>query len=90
MPWIIKIKETAQRQLARLDPQTRNRIIHFLHEHIMGCTDPRHTGKALRMNMKGLWRYRVGDYRIICQLQNETVTVMVLEIGNRREIYRKH
>lgn len=55
----------------------------------MGSSDPRCSGKALKGNRKGFWRYRVGDYRVICLLQDEIVTVMVLEVGNRRELYRQ-
>ncbi len=89
MAWTIEIKQTAERQLAKLDPPTRNRIVRFLRDRISGCSNPRYKGKTLKGNLTGLWRYRVGDYRVICHLQDNIVTVMVLEIRDRKEVYKK-
>lgn len=88
MVWRVEIRQTAERQLGRITPASRLRIIQFLRERIEGCADPRAIGNPLQGEMAGLWRYRVGDYRLICHVQDEKVTVLVLEIGHRREIYR--
>lgn len=65
------------------------RIITFLETRIATLEDPRQTGKALQGSTLGkLWRYRVGDYRIICELQDQRLVVLVVEIGHRREVYR--
>lgn len=88
MAWQIDLTETASRQLAKIDKQTAKRITRFLRERIAPLDDPRSTGKALTGPLGGFWRYRVGDYRIICDIQDGALCVLVVEIGNRREVYR--
>jgi mRNA interferase RelE/StbE len=88
LAWVVEIRETAERQIVRLGVVDRTRIMRFLRERIHGTNNPRSLGHPLKGEFAGLWRYRVGDYRILCQLHDEVVTVVVLEIGNRREVYR--
>lgn len=89
MAWAISYTETARKQLRKLDPQTARRIVDFMDERIAGQSDPRSTGQALTGPLLGAyWRYRVGDYRIICEIQDRALCVLVIEIGNRKEIYR--
>ena len=88
MAWQIDLTETASKQLAKIDKQTARRIIKFLRERIAPLDDPRSTGKALTGPLGGFWRYRVGDYRLICDIQDGALCVLVVEIGNRREVYR--
>ena len=89
MAWAISYTETARKQLRNLDPQTARRIVDFMDERIAGQSDPRSTGQALTGPLLGAyWRYRVGDYRIICEIQDRALCVLVIEIGNRKEIYR--
>ena len=89
MAWTIDYTETATKQLHKLDRQTARRIVDFLDERIAGQQNPRSTGKALTGPMLGaFWRYRVGDHRIICDIQDGALRVLVVEIGNRREVYR--
>ena len=89
MAWAISYTETARKQLRKLDPQTARRIVDFMDERIAGQSDPRSTGQALTGPLVGAyWRYRVGDYRIICEIQDRALCVLVIEIGNRKEIYR--
>jgi mRNA interferase RelE/StbE len=88
LAWIVEIGDLAEKQLRKLDTQVRDRILNYLSERIEGCKNPRHFGEPLKGNKAGWWRYRVGDYRIICQIQDQKVTVLVLAIGHRREIYR--
>lgn len=88
MPWIVRITRTAEKQIERLDRQAQRRIVDFLRERVAGATDPRLTGKPLRGDKAGLWRYRVGDYRLICRIEDQELVVMVLQVGHRKEIYQ--
>lgn len=89
MVWTIDYTESARKQLRKLDKQIARRILDFMDERIAAQEDPRNTGKALAGPMLGAyWRYRIGDYRIICDIQDGALCVLVIEIGNRREVYR--
>lgn len=89
MAWTIEYDRLVRKSLEKMDPQTRIRIRKFLHDRIANLDDPRQTGKALQGSQLGnYWRYRIGDYRILCDLQDHRLVVLVLEIGNRREVYR--
>lgn len=89
MAWAIDYTESARRQLRKLDQQTARRIVDFMDERIAGQESPRSTGKALTGPMLGTyWRYRVGDYRVICDMQDHALRVLVIEVGNRRDVYR--
>jgi len=86
--WTIEYAETARRQLQKLDKTIARRIADFMDERIASSGDPRSLGKALKGPLGDLWCYRVGDYRILCDIQDGVLTVLVLQIGNRREVYR--
>lgn len=88
MAWTIKYSETSKKQLRKLDKIAARRIVDFIDERIAPTQDPRGMGKALKGALGDLWRYRVGDYRILCDIQDGVLTVLVLQIGNRREVYR--
>ena len=89
MAWTVDYTETASRQLRKLDKQAARRIVDFMDDRVAGQQDPRSTGKALTGPLLGaFWRYRLGDYRIICDLQDGALRVLVVELGNRRDIYR--
>ncbi len=89
MAWTISYTATALKQLKKLDRPVARRLVAFLEERVAGQTDPRQTGKALTGPVLGsFWRYRVGDYRIICDLRDGAMVVLVLEVGNRKEVYR--
>ena len=88
MVWTIDYTDTAKAQLRKLDKPVARRIVDFMDERIAGLENPRSTGKALTGPLGGLWRYRVGDCRVICDIQNGALRVLVVQIGNRREIYR--
>ena len=87
MAWTIKVSETAQKQIKSLDKSTQRRLIDFLRLRI-SVSNPRQTGKPLKGQKKDLWRYRMGDYRIICDLQDKQITVLILAIGHRSKIYK--
>lgn len=89
MAWRIELTATAVKQLAKLDKNEAKRITSFLRQRLAVLEGPRSTGKALTgPHLGGYWRYRVGDYRIICDIQDSALCVLVIEIGNRREVYR--
>ena len=89
MAWIIKYSDSARKQLKKLDKQNVIRILDFMDERISEGDNPRSIGKVLTGPKLGTyWRYRVGDYRIICDIQDSQLCVLVIEIGNRKEIYR--
>ena len=88
MAWKIELSAMARKQLHALDRPVQKKIVDYLAERIEGCKSPRHFGEALSANRAGLWRYRVGDYRIICEIQDDKVIVLVLTIGHRREVYK--
>lgn len=86
--WRVEFSEHADRDLRRLSARDRDRIFRFLQERVEGCDDPRRSGEALQGPLKGLWRYRVGAFRILVEIRDERVTVVVVRVGNRREVYR--
>lgn len=88
MAWTIDYAETAKGQLRKLDRQAARRIVDYMDERVAGAADPRGTGKALSGPLGGLWRYRVGDCRVICDIQDGALRVLVVQIGHRREVYR--
>ena len=89
MAWTISYTATAKKQLRKLDKQAARRILDFMDERVAGAQNPRDTGKALTGPLLGtFWRYRVGDYRIICEIQDGKLCVLVIEIGHRRDVYR--
>ncbi len=88
MGWTVEVSDVAERQLRKLDPQVRRRILDWLDDRIEGCKNPRHFGEALKGGRAGLWRYRIGDYRIICDIQDVRLVALTLAVGHRREVYR--
>jgi len=90
MAWNVELSESADRELGKLDPQDRKRILKFLHERVAKLHDPRSLGAALRGSRLGeFWKYRVGDYRLISKIEDDRLIVLVLHIGHRREIYHR-
>ena len=87
MKYKVIFTEKAQKQLKKLDRQTSALIIGWLEKKIENCENPRAHGKSLVENKSGQWRYRVGNYRVICEIQDKEIIVLVLEVGHRREIY---
>ena len=78
----------ATRQITKLDRQGQKAILKFLRERLSSAQNLRQWGVALQGDNRGLWRYRVGDYRLICDIQDEKVVVLVLEVGHRKDLYR--
>jgi len=89
LAWRVEFDDGAKRDLEKLDKPIALRITMFLRERVGQLDDPRSIGEALKGSRLGdFWRYRVGDYRIICDLENQRLLVLVLRVGHRREIYR--
>ena len=86
--WAIEISRGAEKQIKKLDRDTQVRIVRFLRERVSVGGNPRQWGRPLRGDKADLWRYRVGDYRLICEIQDRTITVLVLEVGHRKDVYR--
>ncbi len=86
--WRIEITRTATRQITKLDKSAQKAILKFLRERLATAENPRQWGTALQGDKRGLWRYRVGDYRLISDIQDEKVTVLILELGHRKDVYR--
>lgn len=87
MAWTVEIGDFAEKQLRKLDKPIQRRLLDWLADRIEGCKNPRHFGEPLRGEMAGLWRYRIGDYRIICEIQDQRLVVLALTVGHRREVY---
>jgi mRNA interferase RelE/StbE len=88
LAWTLQISETAKRQLKSLDRSTAKAVLRYLNRLILETENPKQRGKPLTANFAGLWRYRVGDYRVICDVQGGELVVLVLQIAHRREVYR--
>ncbi len=89
MVWIIKYTKSASKKLKKLDQQTALRVLDYMGERVAILDDPRTLGKSLKgPKMAEYWRYRVGDIRVICHIVDGQMMVLVIEIGNHREIYR--
>jgi len=89
MNWTIEFAPEAIRELDKLDKQVARRILKFLRGRVANLKDPRSIGSALKGSKLGeFWKYRVGDYRIICRIEDARLLILVLRIGHRREVYR--
>ena len=89
MTWKVELDPAAERELDKLDPQIARRILTFLHGRVAVLDDPRSIGEALKGSKLGeFWKYRVGDYRIIASIEDCALRILVVRIGNRREVYR--
>jgi len=88
LAWTVSFEPRALSELKKLDPSAKLRVVRFLQERIAGDHDPRDFGKPLTGDKVGLWRYRVGEYRIVCRIDDGSGSVLVLRIGHRKDVYR--
>jgi mRNA interferase RelE/StbE len=88
LAWTIEISRSAEKQINKLDRVAQESIVRFLRDRLKPADNSRQWGKPLHGDKKGLWRYRVGDYRLICDIQEEKITILVLRVGHRKEVYR--
>lgn len=87
MNYTVIFADKAQKQLEKLDKSIAALIIGWIEKNLQNCENPRLHGKGLIANRLGQWRYRIGDYRLICEIQENEITILVLEVGHRRNIY---
>ena len=89
MTFHVVFSEDARKVLKKLDPSAAMLLLGWIRKNLEGCEDPRRHGKALTANHPGKWRYRVGDYRVLAEIRDAEVVILVLDIGHRREVYRQ-
>ena len=90
MAWQIEFDPAALKELTKLDKPVARRIVQFLREHVASLEDPRSLGEALRGDQLGaFWKYRLGDYRVVAEIVDSRIVIIVLRVGHRREVYRK-
>lgn len=89
MSYTIKTTPRFDREFKKLDRYTMRMIKAWIEKHLVNCEDPRIHGKGLTANRSGQWRYRIGDYRIICQINDTELVILALSVGHRNEIYKK-
>lgn len=88
MPWTVEFTDKARRQLRKLPPDVQSRLIGFLRNRVEQADDPRLLSSTLSGEFSGFWRFRVGDYRLICRIEDQRLVVLVLSVGHRRLIYQ--
>lgn len=89
MSYHVEFTEGARREMKKLDRYTATMIMGWIRKNLEGCADPRQHGKGLTANRSGEWRYRVGDYRLLAEIQDQKILILLLHIGHRSEIYKK-
>ena len=89
MAWTVKFGNVAERQLSKLDRPVQKRILNWLHDRLEDCKNPCHFGEPLKGDHAGLWRYRIGDYRVLCEIQDGNIVVLILVIGHRHDVYKR-
>lgn len=87
--WHLRYSQRANKQLSELDPGVSRVIVAWLNKNIDGCVDPRSTGKGLTAGFSGKWRYRIGDYRVLCEIHDSELVMLAIEVGHRRNIYEQ-
>lgn len=88
--WLINLEEKAVKALAKINRKDADKIWHFLEVDLPAMENPRLTGKALQGNLKGLWRYRVGNYRLIAQIKDNELIILIIALGHRKNIYKQN
>lgn len=87
-PWRVEFTAEADKAFGKLDKPVQRRIVAYLRTRVAGASDPRATGKGLTGELAGMWRYRVGDYRILAEINNGKFLVLVVDVDHRRDVYR--
>ena len=89
MQYKVEFTKKSSKILSNMDSQVSKRIKKWIKTNLEGCENPRQQGKPLTGNLKGYWRYEVSDYRIIADIQDDKIIILVTDIGHRREIYKQ-
>ena len=90
MSYSVETTERFNKDFKKLDRYTQRMIKAWIVKNLEGCTDPRQHGKGLTANFSGQWRYRIGDYRLICRIEDDRLVILALNIGHRKEVYDKN
>ncbi len=89
MTFSVETSARFNKEFKKLDKYTQKMIKAWIMKHLQGCEDPYALGKALTAKYSGLWRYRIGDYRLICQIREKELIILALTVGHRRDIYKQ-
>lgn len=89
MMYRVETSSRFDREFRKLDKYTQRMIKAWITKNLIGCEDPRVHGKGLTANCSGQWRYRIGEYRLICQIEDEQLVILALSVGHRRDIYKQ-
>ncbi len=85
----VEVSERFKREFRKLDKYTQKMIQAWINKNLVDCTDPRQHGKGLTANRSGQWRYRIGDYRLICEIHDNELVILALAVGHRKDVYGK-
>ena len=88
MSYKVEFSETASKQYTKLDKFTQKLIAAYINKNLNGTDNPRRVGKPLKGSLRGLWRYETGDYRLVCDIRDNALLILVVKMGHRREVYR--
>ena len=88
MSYSVETTPRFDREFKKLDRFTQRMLKTWIEKHLVGCDDPRAGGKPLSANRKGQWRYRIGDYRLICAIEDDRLIVLALSVGHRSAVYK--
>lgn len=83
----VKLSERFKKEFRKLDKYTQKLLRAWINKNLVNCTDPRQHGKGLTANRSGQWRYRIGDYRLLCEIIDNELIILALSVGHRRDIY---
>lgn len=87
--YTVKTTSDFEKQFKKLDKSVQRMIAKWIQKHLENCADPRATGKGLVANLQGYWRYRIGDYRLIAEIQDEELLIIAISVAHRSEVYGK-
>ena len=88
MSYHVQLTDTAKKQLKKMDRQTASMLLGWMRKNLEGCENPRQHGKGLSANRSGQWRYRVGNYRLIAEIEDDQIVILILSIGHRGDVYK--
>ncbi len=89
MSYAVKSSPRFEREFKKLDNYTKRMIKAWIDKNLVDCENPRIHGRGLTANRSGQWRYRIGDYRLICEIEDDSLVIIALSVGHRREVYKK-
>jgi mRNA interferase RelE/StbE len=87
LTWTVEFDDAAAKELRKLNKQTQQEILRYFRERIATDEDPRRSGKPLSRDLVGLWRYRIRNYRIICNIEDDKLLVLIVHVGHRKDVY---